>query len=161
MKQSYGQGWSMRLYVALSKISDKKRKYLCDLTCKYPAEFEFCDVENNPRYGNLSHILPENWPFLTMLDSQVDIAFSRHLGSIQFEQEMGTVKKFLRSSKLFHFMPDDHLPQQHSFPVMEEKWGVKLTPYSRELWDNFSLFEFWHQKCSPYQKEIYQSLLDS
>ena len=117
IKQNYGQGWSMRLYIALSKISSNKRKYLCDLSCKYPEEFEFCDVENNPRYGNLSNIVPENWPFLTMLDSQVELAFSRHLGSIHFQQEMRTVKQFLKSANLYLLMQDLR--------------GVKLTPYSR------------------------------
>ena len=80
IEKNYGQGWSMRLYLQLSMISVSKRKTLCHLACAYPEEFELCNVENIPRFGNVSHIFPMNWRFLTTLDPQVDIAFSRDLG---------------------------------------------------------------------------------
>ena len=130
IKQNYGQGWSMRLYIALSKISSNKRKYLCDLSCKYPEEFEFCDVENNPRYGDLSPILPMSWRFLTMLDSQVDIALACNLRSICFEHKMGAIKKILRSPEKLQFGRD--LTQYDNLGRLNGIWIVKLTPNIRQ-----------------------------
>ena len=135
IKQNYGQGWTMRLYFALSKLSAEKTEFLCGLACKYHEEFELCNVEKNPRYGNLAHIEPQNWPFLTTLDSQVDIAFSRDLSSLLFEHEMGAVKKFLKSSSVYYSIKD--LPQHH-VPIMVGMWGVKLTPQTRaKMYDSF------------------------
>ena len=52
--------------------------------------------------GNLSHVFPMNWRFLTTLDPQVDIAFSRDLDSSVRQREMDAVKQFLESSKVIH-----------------------------------------------------------
>ena len=41
-----------------------------------------------------------NWRFLTTLDTQVDIAFSRDLDSSVRQREMDAVKQFLESSKV-------------------------------------------------------------
>ena len=41
IKEHFGQGWSMRLYVAWSKFSSNKRKNLCNLACEYPEELKF------------------------------------------------------------------------------------------------------------------------
>ena len=106
IKANYGQGWSMRLYVETRKLTYHKRKSLCDLACQYPDEFEICDIENTPKYGDISHIFPMNWRFLTMLDSQVDITFSRDLDSLISNREIEAVKQYLRSPKEFHFMRD-------------------------------------------------------
>ena len=40
-----------------------------------------------------------NWRFLTTLDPQVDIAFSRDLDSLPMKREMMAVNEFLNSSR--------------------------------------------------------------
>ena len=115
----------MRLYVQLSMTSSIQREALCHLACTYPEEFELCDVENNPKYGNVSQIFPMNWRFLPTLDPQVDIAFSRDLDSpFTQHREFEAVNEFLKSSKEFHFMRDH---PQHNTPILGGLWGVKLT----------------------------------
>ena len=125
IKYHYGLGWSMRLYVQLSKISSFKLKKLYQLTCMYPEQFDICDVESIPRFGNLSNIFPMNWRILTMLDPQVDVAFSRDLDSIVIQREMDAINEFLNSSKLVHVMRDNPV---HNMPIMGGMWGIKLTP---------------------------------
>ena len=41
-----------------------------------------------------------NWRFLTTIDPQVDIAFSRDLDSIIYQREKDAVEQFLESSKV-------------------------------------------------------------
>ena len=128
IKNNFGGGWSMRLYVQLWKTSSIQRKELCHLACTYPEEFELCDIENNPKYGNVSQIFPMNWRFLSTLDSQVDIAFSRDLDMPFTHREFEAINEFLNSSKEFHFMRDH---PQHNVPILGGLWGVKLTPNIR------------------------------
>ena len=85
---------------------------------------ELCDVENNPRFGNISNVFPMNWRFLTALDPQVDIAFSRDLDSLPMKREMMAVNEFLNSSREFHFMRDH---PKHNVPMMGGMWGVQLS----------------------------------
>ena len=80
IKNKFGAEWSMRLYIQMSTISATQRKYLCNLACRYQDEFEICDVEINPRFGNISHIYPLNWRFFTALDPQVDVTFFSWFG---------------------------------------------------------------------------------
>ena len=128
IKKNYGQGWSMRLYFELQRISTTERKKLCQMACMYPEEFNLCDIDNIPRFGNLSHIFPMNWRFLTMLDPQVDIALSRDLDSTAIQREMDAVNEFLNSSKLVHVMRDH---PYHNVPILGGMWGIKLTPDMR------------------------------
>ena len=121
----------MRLYVAWSKISSNKRNNLCNLACEYPEEFEICDVENNPRYGDLSTIMPMSWRFLTMLDPQVDVAFACDLRQskiipIQFEHKIKSIQKILKSPKTLQF--GRNLTQYDNLGVLKGIWMVKLTP---------------------------------
>ena len=108
---------------------------LCNLACEYPEEFEICDVENNPRYGDLSTIMPMSWRFLTMLDPQVDVAFACDLRQskiipIQFEHKMKSIKKILRSPRTLQFGRD--LTQYENLGVLQGIWMVKLTPNIRQ-----------------------------
>ena len=125
IKNNFGGGWSMRLYVQLSKTSSLQRRELCHLACTYPDEFELCDVEHNPKYGDISAIFPMNWRFFSTLDSQVDIAFSRDLDSPFTHRELEAINEFLSSSKEFHFIRDH---PDHNRPILGGLWGVKLTP---------------------------------
>ena len=79
-----------------------------NLACEYPEEFEICDVENNPRYGDLSTIMPMSWRFLTMLDPQVDVAFACDLRQskiipIQFEHKIKSIQKKINCVQQFYF----------------------------------------------------------
>ena len=65
-----------------------------------------------------------NWRFLTTLDPQVDIAFSRDLDSLPMKREMMAVNEFLNSSREFHFMRDH---PKHNVPMMGGMWGVRLS----------------------------------
>ena len=49
--EKYGQGWSMRLYYQMSKISSNQMETLCNLSCMYPENFEMCNIENIPHFG--------------------------------------------------------------------------------------------------------------
>ena len=124
IKNKFGAEWSMRLYIQMSTISATQRKYLCNLACRYQDEFEICDVEINPRFGNISHIYPLNWRFFTALDPQVDIAFSRDLDSQIIPRELEAVRQFLNSTYEFHFMRDH---PHHKVEILGGTWGVKLT----------------------------------
>ena len=124
IKNKFGAEWSMRLYIQMSTISATQRKYLCNLACRYQDEFEICDVEINPRFGNISHIFPANWRFFTALDPQVDIAFSRDLDSQIIPRELEAVRQFLNSTYEFHFMRDH---PHHKVEILGGTWGVKLT----------------------------------
>ena len=108
----------------MSTVPTTQRNYLCDLACTYPDVFEICDVETNPRFGNISHIFPANWRFLTALDPQVDIAFSRDLDSQFNYRELEAVRQFLNSTQDFHFMRDH---PNHKEEILAGMWGVKLT----------------------------------
>ena len=114
IKDHYGLEWSMRLYLQLSTMSSFKRQKLYQLACTYPEQFDLCDVDNIPRFGNLSNVFPMNWRFLTMLDPQVDISFSRDLDSIVIQRELDAVNEFLNSSKLVHIMRDNPLHRPNS-----------------------------------------------
>ena len=81
----------------------------------YPEEFNLCDVDNIPRFGNLSNIFPMNWRFLTTLDPQVDVALSRDLDSPAIQCAMDAVNEFLNSSKLVHVMRDN---PYHNVPIL-------------------------------------------
>ena len=128
IKNTFGAEWSMRLYIQMSTISATQRKYLCNLACRYQDEFEICDVEINPRFGNISHIYPLNWRFFTALDPQVDIAFFRDLDSQIIPRELEAVRQFLNSTYEFHFMRDH---PHHKVEILGGTWGVKLTPVVR------------------------------
>ena len=128
IKNKFGEEWSMRLYIQMSIISASQRKFLCNLACNYPDVLEICDVENNPRFGNVSHMFPMNWRFLTAVDPQVDIAFSRDLDSQFIHRELEAVRQFLNSTKDFHFMRDH---PHHKEDILGGMWGVKLTPAVR------------------------------
>ena len=94
----------------------------------YPEEFNLCDVDNIPRFGNLSNIFPMNWRFLTTLDPQVDVALSHDLDSPAIQRAMDAVNEFLNSSKLVHVMRDN---PYHNVPILGGMWGIKLTPDMR------------------------------
>ena len=132
IKNKFGEEWSMRLYIQMSIISASQRKFLCNLACNYPDVLEICDVENNPRFGNVSHMFPMNWRFLTAVDPQVDIAFSRDLDSQFIHRELEAVRQFLNSTKDFHFMRDH---PHHKEDILGGMWGVKLTPAVRQKMD--------------------------
>ena len=92
-------------------------------------------MENNPRYGDLSTIMPMSWRFLTMLDPQVDVAFAYDLRQskiipIQFEHKMKSIKKILRSPRTLQFGRD--LTQYENLGVLQGIWMVKLTPNMRQ-----------------------------
>ena len=112
----------------MSMVSSTQIKDLCNLACTYPKVFEICDVEKNPRFGNISHIFPMNWRFLTAVDPQVDVAFSRDLDSQFIHRELEAVRQFLNSTKDFHFMRDH---PHHKEDILGGMWGVKLTPAVR------------------------------
>ena len=132
IRNKFGPEWSMRLYIQMSMVSSTQIKDLCNLACTYPEVFEICDVEKNPRFGNISHIFPANWRFLTTLDSQVDIAFSHDLDSQFIHRELEAMREFLDSTKEFHFMRDH---PHHNEDILAGMWGVKLTPAVRQKMD--------------------------
>ena len=106
------------LHKDIDKLNKKSIIEVIDWT------LELCDVENNPRFGNISNVFPMNWRFLTTLDPQVDIAFSRDLDSLPMKREMMAVNEFLNSSREFHFMRDH---PKHNVPMMGGMWGVRLS----------------------------------
>ena len=65
MTSRYGPEWVMRLYYQIPKTSPNWSK-LCELVCTNP-QIDICDIENNPRYGNLSKVYPLIWRFLAPL----------------------------------------------------------------------------------------------
>ena len=79
MKKFYGTNWIMRLYYHLSKNSTNWQR-LCTLVCQ-DSNIDICDVENNPKFGNISNVFPLNWRFLPSIDDQVDLLLVRDLDS--------------------------------------------------------------------------------
>ena len=75
MQQLYGPEWVMRLYFQVPQDSPKRAE-LCQLACQN-INFELCDIERNPTYGNLSQVYPLNWRFLPSVDSQVDLLLGK------------------------------------------------------------------------------------
>ena len=79
MKRFYGTDWIMRLYYHMSKNSTNWQR-LCTLVCQ-DSNIDICDVENNPKFGNISNVFPLNWRFLPSVDDQVDLLLVRDLDS--------------------------------------------------------------------------------
>ena len=69
----------MRLYYHLSRDSPKWQR-LCSIVCQ-DINIDICDVENNPKFGNISNVYPLNWRFLPGVDDQVDLLLVRDLDS--------------------------------------------------------------------------------
>jgi len=121
MKKFYGTNWIMRLYYHLSKNSTNWQR-LCTLVCQ-DSNIDICDVENNPKFGNISNVFPLNWRFLPSIDDQVDLLLVRDLDSDLSKREYAAVSEFIQSDMDFHIMRDH---PQHDIQILGGTWGIKL-----------------------------------
>ena len=155
MKKLYGPNWILRLYYHISRNSTNWHR-LCSLVCQN-ANIDICDVENNHKFGNISHVYPLNWRFLPVVDEQVDILLVRDLDSDISPREVNAVNEFIQSEKDFHIMRDH---PQHEVPILGGTWGIKLLkPEIREkmsssIWTMFrkDLFYASRDRSGPDQQ---------
>ena len=121
MNDLYGPEWILRLYYQIPKESPNWSR-LCHLVCTN-TQIDICDIEQNPKYGNISRVYPLIWRFLPALDLTVDTLLVRDLDSDISPREVAAVEEFLQSSKEFHVMRDH---PHHGVAILGGTWGVKL-----------------------------------
>ena len=122
MSQLYGPQWVMRLYYQIPNPDSKNWSKLCHLVCTHP-QLDICDIEQNPKFGNLTQVYPLVWRFLPALDSTVETLLVRDLDSHISHREVSAVQEFLESTKEFHVMRDH---PYHGVAILGGTWGVKL-----------------------------------
>ena len=95
MLDFYPTNFRLRLHFQIS--SQDTRNRLFELARREP-RLDLCDVEDTPKYGDVSGIHPKLWRFLPMLDDQVSVFFSRDLDSDIGLREVRAVKEFLEDN---------------------------------------------------------------
>lgn len=123
VNQMYGPEWVMRLYYQMPNKESQNWSKLCHLVCNNP-QLDICDIEHNPKYGNISKVYPLVWRFLPALDATVETLLVRDLDSQISNREVAAVSEFLKSNKEFHVMRDH---PYHGVAILGGTWGVKLS----------------------------------
>ena len=84
-----------------------------------------------------------NWRFLTTIDPQVDIAFSRDLDSLIYQREKDAVEQFLESSKVSVVYTNSYQP---IFNILFHGFSKKL------IWNMYYLgISFYAGSQEPYR----------